>query len=95
MPPAARLFDMHTCPLVSGTVPHVGGPVAGPGAPNVLIGGMPAAVVGDLCTCVGPPDSIATGSSTVFIGGKAAARQGDTTAHGGLIAAGLFTVIIN
>ncbi len=95
MPAAARLFDLHTCPLSTGTVPHVGGPVAGPGVPTVLIGGMAAAVVGDTCTCVGPPDSIATGSATVFIGTKAAARQGDTTAHGGLITGGLPTVIIN
>ena len=98
MPPAARLTDLHTCPLSTpGTppVPHVGGPVAGPGAPTVLIGRLPAAVVGDTCICVGPPDTIATGSGTVMIGGKPAARQGDTTAHGGSITVGLPTVIIN
>lgn len=75
-------------------VPHVGGPVTGPGIPTVLIGGLPAAVLGDMCVCVGPPDSIAKGSGTVLIGGKPAARQGDTTAHGGSIAAGLPTVMI-
>ncbi|THH39408.1 PAAR domain-containing protein [Neolewinella litorea] len=95
MPPAARLTDMHTCPLVSGTVPHVGGPIAGPGAPTVLIGGLPAAVVGDSCVCAGPPDTIAAGSGTVMIGGKPAARLGDSTAHGGSIVLGCFTVIIN
>ncbi len=97
MPPAARLTDLHTCPMVTpGTppVPHVGGPITGPGAPTVLIGGMPAAVVGDVCTCVGPPDAIAKGSATVLVGGKPAARIGDTTAHGGVITLGCPTVII-
>jgi uncharacterized Zn-binding protein involved in type VI secretion len=92
--PAARLSDMHVCPLVTGVVPHVGGPVTGPGTPTVLIGGLPAAVVGDLCTCTGPPDTIALGSTTVLIGGKPAARLGDTTAHGGSIVLGEFTVLI-
>ena len=94
MPPAARLTDMHVCPMVTGIVPHVGGPVIGPGIPTVLIGSMPAAVVGDMCTCVGPPDTIAKGSATVMIGGKPAARMGDTTAHGGSIVLGLPTVMI-
>lgn len=92
--PAARINDMHVCPMVTGTVPHVGGPLAGPGTPSVLIGGMPAAVVGDICTCTGPPDAIALGSTTVTIGGKPAARLGDTTAHGGSIVLGEFTVLI-
>ena len=94
MPPAARLADMHVCPMVTGTVPHVGGPIIGPGAATVLIGGMPAAVVGDSCVCVGPPDSIVAGSGTVMIGGKPAARMGDSTAHGGTIVLGCPTVII-
>ncbi|MEO0735069.1 MAG: PAAR domain-containing protein [Bacteroidota bacterium] len=94
MPPAARLTDMHVCPLVTGLVPHVGGPIVGPGAPTVLIAGMPAAVVGDTCTCVGPPDTIVMGSTTVLIGGMPAARLGDTTAHGGTIVAGAPTVMI-
>lgn len=85
---------MHTCPLVNGTVPHVGGPVMPPGCPTVLIAGMPAARVGDMLTCAGPPDSIASGSGTVQIGGMPAARQGDSTAHGGVIVAGCPTVII-
>ncbi|MEP0249571.1 MAG: PAAR domain-containing protein, partial [Roseobacter sp.] len=85
MPPAARLTDMHTCPMVTGVVPHVGGPIIGPGVATVLIGKMPAAVVGDSCACVGPPDTIAKGSATVMIGGKPAARLGDSTAHGGVI----------
>ena len=92
---AARLTDMHVCPMVDPSgVPHVGGPVIGPGSPTVLIGGMPAAVVGDMCVCAGPPDSIVNGSSTVLIGGKPAARMGDPTAHGGSIVIGCLTVII-
>jgi len=94
MPAAARAGDMHVCPMVTGTVPHVGGPVMPPGMPTVLIGGMPAATVGDMCTCTGPPDSIIMGSSTVLIGGKPAARMGDSTAHGGSIVLGEMTVLI-
>ncbi len=94
MPPAARTPDFHTCPLTTGTTPHVGGPIVGPGVPTVLIGGQVAAIVGDICTCVGPPDSIVKGSGTVLIGGKPAARQGDLTAHGGVIVQGLPTVMI-
>ena len=92
---AARVNDMHMCPMFSGTVPHVGGPVLPPGCPTVLIGGMPAARVGDMLTCTGPPDTIISGSSTVLIGGMPAARMGDSTAHGGVIVAGCPTVIIN
>lgn len=94
MPPAARISDFHICPMVTGVVPHVGGPVIGPGEATVLIGNMPAAVVGDSVTCVGPPDTIVAGSGTVMIGGKPAARLGDSTAHGGTIMLGEFTVII-
>lgn len=92
--PAARITDMHVCPMANGPVPHVGGPVLGPGVPTVLIGGLPAAVMGDTCTCAGPPDAIILGSSTVLIGGKPAARLGDSTAHGGSIVLGEFTVLI-
>ncbi|HEY0611828.1 MAG TPA: PAAR domain-containing protein [Chitinophaga sp.] len=95
--PAARLTDMHTCPMVTPgvpPVPHVGGPVIGPGVPTVLIGMLPAAVLGDMVTCVGPPDSIVKGSATVFIGGRPAARMGDMTAHGGVIVTGYPTVLI-
>jgi uncharacterized Zn-binding protein involved in type VI secretion len=91
---AARVSDMHTCPMSDGPKPHVGGPIMGPGCPTVLIGGLPAARVGDMATCVGPPDSIVKGSGTVFIGGMPAARMGDMTAHGGLITLGCPTVII-
>lgn len=97
MPPAARLTDMHTCPMVTPglpPVPHVGGPILGPCVPTVLIAKLPAAVVGNLATCVGPPDSIIKGSATVMIGGMPAARVGDTTAHGGSIVMGCPTVII-
>ena len=95
MPLAARVNDMHVCPMVNGTVPHVGGPILPPGAPTVMIGGMPAAKVGDMLTCTGPPDTIAAGSSTVIIGGMPAARLGDSTSHGGVITAGCATVMIN
>lgn len=94
MPPAVRIGDMHVCPMVTGTVPHVGGPVTGPSVPTVLIGGQPAAVVGDMCVCVGPPDTIVKGSGTVLIGGKPAVRMGDSTAHGGTIVQGYPTVMI-
>lgn len=94
MPPAARLTDMQTCPMVTGIVPHVGGPIIGPGVPTVLIVSMPAAVVGDSATCVGPPATIVKGSATVIIGGKPAARMGDATSHGGTIAVGAPTVMI-
>lgn len=93
MPPAARAGDMHTCPMVTGIVPHVGGPIT-MGCPTVLIGKMPAARMGDVCTCVGPPATIVKGSATVLIGHMPAARMGDNTAHGGVIVMGLPTVII-
>lgn len=92
--PAARVSDMHVCPMMNGSIPHVGGPILPPGEPTVLIGGLPAAKVGDMATCTGPPDTIAMGSSTVLIGGKPAARMGDSTTHGGVIVAGLPTVLI-
>ena len=92
--PAARLTDMHTCPMVTGVVPHVGGPISGPGCPTVLIGGMPAARATDMATCTGPPDTIAKGSATVLIGNMPAARMGDSTAHGGVIVGGCPTVLI-
>ena len=93
MPPAARIGDMHVCPMVTGVVPHVGGPIA-MGFPTVMIGFMPAARVGDMAVCVGPPDAIAMGSMTVMIGGQPAARIGDLTTHGGTVAMGCPTVII-
>jgi len=91
---AARISDFHTCTMVTGTIPHVGGPIIGPGALSVLIGGFPAALVGDLCTCVGPPDSLLAGSSSVLIEGKPAVRMGDSSAHGGVVSLGCFTVTI-
>ena len=93
MPAAARITDMHTCQLATPN-PHVGGAIIGPGVTTVLIGNLPAAVVADFCICAGAPDSILQGSATVFIGGKPAARQGDATAHGGVITGGLPTVLI-
>lgn len=95
--PAARIGDMHVCPMVTPGVPpipHVGGPISGPCVPTVLIGKKPAAVMGDMCVCTGPPDTIVKGSMGVFIGGKPAARMGDLTAHGGSIVLGMPTVLI-
>lgn len=92
--PAARVGDPHVCPMSDGPKPHVGGPILPPGWPTVLIGGMPAARMGDMCTCVGPPDTIAQGEPTVLIGGKPAARMGDMTMHGGKIIVGFPTVLI-
>lgn len=94
MKPAARVGDMHVCPMVTGVVPHVGGPILPPGGIPVLICGMPAARVGDMAVCVGPPDVIALGSFTVLIRGQPAARLGDLTAHGGAIVVGAPTVLI-
>lgn len=94
MPPAARASDMHVCPMVTVAVPHVGGPILPPGCPTVMIGGLPAARMGDMCTCVGPPDVIVLGSATVLIGGLPAARMGDLTAHGGTIVMGFPQVMI-
>jgi uncharacterized Zn-binding protein involved in type VI secretion len=80
--------------MFDGPKPHVGGPIL-PGAnTSIIIGGTPAAVVGDNCICAGAPDSVIMGSSSVFIGGKPAARMGDSTAHGGLITVGCPTVLI-
>jgi uncharacterized Zn-binding protein involved in type VI secretion len=92
--PAARLTDMHVCPMMNGPVPHVGGPILAPGCPTVLIGTLPAARATDQAACVGPPDVIAAGSPTVLIGKLPAARLGDSTAHGGSIILGCFTVLI-
>lgn len=94
MPFAARITDMHTCPMVTGLVPHVGGPILPPGNPTVLIGSLPAATISNMLVCAGGPDTIIKGSATVMICGKPAARMGDTTAHGGLIILGCPTVNI-
>ena len=97
MPPAARVTDMHTCPMVTSAVPpvpHVGGPILPTGCPTVIIGGLPAARVTDKALCVGPPDVIVKGSATVIIGNFPAARIGDMTAHGGVIVMGCPTVMI-
>lgn len=95
--PAARVGDMHVCPMVTPgvpPVPHVGGPILPPGKPTVLIGKLPAATMGSMCTCVGPPDPIIKGSTGVMIGKMMAARMGDSTSHGGSIILGCFTVYI-
>ena len=92
--PAARLTDMHTCPMTTGPVPHVGGPISGPGCPTVLIANLPAARATDMAVCVGPPDTLLPGSATVLIGNMPAARLGDSTAHGGVIVLGCPTVLI-
>lgn len=92
--PAARISDMHVCPMFTGPVPHVGGPILPPGAVTTLIGKLPAARATDMLVCVGPPDLIAKGSATVLIGKLPAARLGDTTGHGGTIILGCPTVLI-
>jgi uncharacterized Zn-binding protein involved in type VI secretion len=92
--PASRITDMHVCPMVTGVVPHVGGPILPPGGITVLIGGLPAARVGDMCVCVGPPDVIATGAFTVLIKGMPAAYLGSMTAHGGSVILGCPTVLV-
>jgi uncharacterized Zn-binding protein involved in type VI secretion len=94
MPPAARVSDMHTCPMVTGVVPHVGGAILPPGCPTILIGGLPVARMGDEAVCTGPPDVIAIGCPTVLFGGQPAARMGDITAHGGVILGGYPQVMI-
>lgn len=91
---AARLTDMHVCPMVTGIIPHVGGPVIALPTSKVLTGKLPQAVLGDKAICVGPPDVIAKGSSTVLVGKKPAARMLDNCAHGGMIVLGCFTVMI-
>ena len=87
MPAAARMGDLHVCPLSDGPKPHVGGPIVS-GVGNVLIDGQAAATVGSVCTCIGPPDAIAIGSATVYVAGQPIARVGDMTIHGGVITSG-------
>jgi uncharacterized Zn-binding protein involved in type VI secretion len=96
MPPSVRIGDMHSCPMLTALVPHVGGPIAPTGAHTVVIGGQPAATVGDLAICAaGPPAQIVKGSATVLIDGRPAARLGDLTSHGGVIVGpGCPTVLI-
>ncbi|WP_299604723.1 PAAR domain-containing protein [uncultured Tateyamaria sp.] len=91
--PAARVADMHVCPMLTGVVPHVGGPIVTP-TPTVLIGMMPAATATAMAVCVGPPDAVAKGSMTVLTGKKPQARMGDTCGHGGAIVVGCMTVLV-
>jgi uncharacterized Zn-binding protein involved in type VI secretion len=92
--PAARMTDMHVCPMVTGIVPHVGGPCLPGGNVKVLIGGMPAVRMTDMVTCAGPPDMIALGAPKILIGGMPAARMGDSSMHGGVIALGHITLLL-
>lgn len=92
--PAARVGDMHTCPMSDGPKPHIGGPVLPPGKPTVMIGGMPAATITDLCACLSVPDIIMEGAKTVIINGLPASRQFDRTVHGGYISMGCTSVLI-
>jgi uncharacterized Zn-binding protein involved in type VI secretion len=85
MMPCARITDMHVCPMVTGIVPHVGGPILPPCVPTVLVMGLPAAPIGNMATCVGPPDVLLKGSMTVLVGGRPVTRLLDNTAHGGMI----------
>lgn len=92
--PAAAIGDMHVCPMVTGLVPHVGGPILPPGCPNVLIDGKPAARMGDIVGCAGPPDAIAAGAPALLVGGKPLARMGDPTVHGGMIVTGCARLLV-
>jgi uncharacterized Zn-binding protein involved in type VI secretion len=98
MMPCARLTDMHMCPMVTPglpPIPHVGGPIVGPGVPTILVGKLPVAKVSDAAVCVGPPSSIVKGSTTVLVGNVPCARLMDSTAHGGMITSpGCPTVIV-
>ncbi|MEM9145278.1 MAG: PAAR domain-containing protein [Pseudomonadota bacterium] len=91
--PPSRISDNHVCPMVNGTVPHVGGPVI-KGQPTVLIGNMPAARIGDNLTCVGPPDTLVKGSATTLVGNMPQARIGDTNSHGGSMVVGCMTCLV-
>lgn len=91
--PAARIGDLHVCPMVTGVVPHVGGPIA-LGSPNVITLGMPQARLTDMAVCTGPPDMIAMGSAGVLVNNLPAARMGDQCAHGGVIVLGAPNVLI-
>jgi uncharacterized Zn-binding protein involved in type VI secretion len=93
--PIATVGSMHVCPMVTGLVPHVGGPIVGPGAPNVLINGKPAALMGDMCVCVGPPDVVAQGNPSILINGVPVVCQGDLTAHGGVVMSGEANILIS
>jgi len=73
--PAARMTDMHTCPMITGVVPHVGGPII-KGSATVFIGGLMAARMLDPATCVGPPDMVIKGCPTVLIGDAAGGGGG-------------------
>jgi uncharacterized Zn-binding protein involved in type VI secretion len=92
--PAARITDNHTCPMAEGPKPHVGGPIIEAGQTSVLAEFLLVGVVGATCTCVGPPDKVSKGSSTVFACNKEVARIGDTTQHGGVIVTGSSSVIV-
>lgn len=92
--PISRITDMHVCPMVTGVVPHVGGPILPPGTPMVLAGSLPVATMGAMCACVGPPDSIILGSMTVLVGKKPAAKMGSSTSHGGTVILGCPTVLV-
>jgi len=94
MKPAARITDMHTCPMVNG---H--GPARGRADHTAVRADGPhrrsaAARVTDHAICTGPIDTIVLGSLTVLIGGQQAARIGDLTVHGGVIVTGCPTVLI-
>ena len=95
--PAARVTDMHTCPMVTPglpPIPHVGGPILPTCSTNVFTGGLPQARVTDKCFCVGPVDMIVKGSSSVLVNNLPAARVTDTTTHGGVIITGQPNVLI-
>lgn len=93
MMPAARITDNHVCPMVTGIVPHVGGPQV-LGSPTVMIVSMPTGSITSQEVCVGPPDVDLLCSATVMINNKPADRLGDSSAHGGALVMGAPTVMI-
>ncbi len=92
--PAARLTDMHTCPMVTGVVPHVGGPISGPGHADGVDWRLARGTSATWRFAPAPPDTLAKGSATVLIGGTPAVRMGDGTAHGEVVVLGCPTVLI-
>ena len=83
--PVCRMFDNHVCPMITGVVPHVGGPIMTPCVPTVIVMNMPCSVMGDMAICTGPPDTVVMGSPTVMAMGKPVTRITSSCAHGGIV----------
>lgn len=92
--PIARITDIHICPVVSGIIPHVGGPLLQVSVVTVLMGGLPAAQVSGMLSCIGAVDTIIVGSTTVLVGAIPVARFSDKCAHGGTLITCFPTILI-